>query len=415
MPYYSYKAVRPSGEVATGVMDAPSERDVVDRLRDQSLMPISITAGTAAAAPTTKAGKSSAPKQSLFASKKVTGDQVMSLTREMATLLRAGLPLDRALETLIALAESPPLIDLLQGIRDEVRGGSALSQALEKRSDVFSRFYINLVRAGEAGGALATVLTRLADTMERNKELRESVKSAMIYPSILVTFSVVSIIAILVWLVPQFEAMFKQSGQPLPAMTQAVVVTGNFLKTWWWALLGGIVFFVMSFRSMLKKPEFRARWDAWVLRRARLGDVISRSETARFARTLSTLLANGVTLLSALNITKETVGNMKMSGVLDGVIMELREGRGFGRPLAATGVYPKLATQMIVVGEESGQLEEMLARVADIYDREVQVAIKRFLAILEPAIILTLAAAIFVIVLSVLLGVYGMMDLVDMG
>ncbi|MDR1529778.1 MAG: type II secretion system F family protein [Burkholderiales bacterium] len=413
MPYYSYKAVRSSGEVATGVIDAPSEHDVVERLRDQSLMPISIAVGTMAAV--TKNGKNGAARRSgWFVSKKVGADQVMSLTRELATLLRAGLPLDRALETLIALAEAPPLVALLQNIRDDVRGGKALSQALEKRPEVFSRFYINLVRAGEAGGALSTVLTRLADAMERNKELRESVKSAMIYPSILVAFSVVSIIVILVWLVPQFESMFKQAKGTLPVMTQTVVFVGNFTKTWWWAFLGGIGAFILFFRSLLKKPEFRARWDAWLLRRARLGDVISRSETARFARTLSTLLANGVTLLSALNITKETIGNMKMASVLDNVILELREGRGFGRPLANTGVYPKLATQMIIVGEESGQLEEMLTRVADIYDREVQVAIKRFLAFLEPVIILALAGIIFVIVLSVLLGVIGMMDLVGM-
>ncbi len=412
MAYFSYKAVRAGGEVVTGMMDVPSERDVVDRLRDQSMMPISITAGASVAA-AGRSGKSGAAKQGgIFASKKVNNDQVMSFTRELATLLRAGLPLDRALETLIALAEAPPLIDLLQGIRDSVRGGKALSQALENRSDVFSRFYINLVRAGEAGGALAAVLTRLAETMERNKELRESVKSAMIYPTILIMVAIVSAAVILVWVVPQFETTFARSGKALPMMTQIVVVVGNFVKDWWWAIMAGLVGAVMVIKRMLAKPNIRARWDAWILRRARLGDVISRSETARFARTLSTLLANGVTLLTALGITRDTMTNMKMAGVLDGVIMELREGRGFGRPLASTGVYPKLATQMIVVGEESGQLEEMLGRVADIYDREVQTAIKRFLAFLEPLIILSLAGVIFFIVLAIMLGVIGMTDVV---
>lgn len=410
MPNYRYKAVKSGGDVAAGVIDAPTEMDVIERLRDQGMMPISIVLGGAA---DMAAGQGKGKKSGgLFVSKKVTRDQVMSLTRELATLLRAGLPLDRALETLIALAEAPPLISLLQSIRDNVRGGRALSQALEQRPDVFTRFYINLVRAGEAGGALSTVLTRLADTMERNKELRESVKSAMIYPTILLIVAVMSVVVLLIWVVPQFETTFAQSGKALPIPTQVVVWLGAFMKHWWWTLAIAAFLFSGALRGLLKNPKTRAHWDAWVLRRALLGDVIARSETARFARTLATLLGNGVTLLSGLAIVKDTMTNLEMARVLDGVIAHLREGRGFGKPLADTGLYPKLATQMIIVGEESGRLEEMLARVADIYDREVQMAVKRFLAVLEPVMILSLAAVIFMIVLSIMLGIIGMTDLV---
>ncbi|MCL2297762.1 MAG: type II secretion system F family protein [Proteobacteria bacterium] len=410
MPTYRYKAVKAGGETAVGVIDAPTQMDVIERLRDQGMMPISIALGSAADIATGK-GKSK-KSVSLFASRKVTREQLMSLTRELATLLRAGLPLDRALETLIALAEAPPLIALLQGIRDNVRGGRALSQALEQRPDVFTRFYINLVRAGEAGGALSTVLTRLADTMERNKELRETVKSAMIYPTILLIVAVLSVIILLIWVVPQFETTFAQSGKALPIPTQIVVWLGAFMKNWWWTLLIAAFLFGGSLRGFLKSPKTRAVWDAWVLRRALIGDVITRTETARFARTLATLIGNGVTLLSALAIVKDTMTNLEMARVLDGVIAHLREGRGFGKPLADTGRYPKLATQMIIVGEESGRLEEMLMRVADIYDREVQIAVKRFLSVLEPVMILSLAVVVFMIVLSIMLGIIGMTDLV---
>jgi general secretion pathway protein F len=220
------------------------------------------------------------------------------------------------------------------------------------------------------------------------------------------------VVILLIWVVPQFETTFAQSGKALPVPTQVVVWLGAFMKNWWWMLLIAFFLFGGALRGFLKNPKTRAAWDAWVLRRALLGDVIVRSETARFARTLATLIGNGVTLLSALAIVKDTMSNLEMARVLDGVIARLREGRGFGKPLADTGLYPKLATQMIIVGEESGRLEEMLMRVADIYDREVQIAVKRFLAILEPVMILSLALVVFMIVLSIMLGIIGMTDLV---
>jgi general secretion pathway protein F len=336
----------------------------------------------------------------------------MALTRELATLLRAGLPLDRALETLIGLAPTPAVSALLQGIRDEVRGGKALSQALDARREVFSRFYVNIVRAGEAGGALATVLTRLADTMERNKELRETVKSALIYPVILIGVAVSSVMILLIYVVPQFQQTFAQAGKALPLPTLAVIFAGTFLKKWWWALIAGVALAVAWFRRKLGQAAFRGRFDARLLAMPLVGDLVAKVEVARFARTLATLLGNGVTLLAGLSIVKETMGNAVLGASLDGVTARLREGKGFGRPLAETGQWPKLATQMILVGEESGRLEEMLGRVADVYDREVQVAIKRFLAILEPALILGLAVLIGGIVFSILLGVMGMSELV---
>jgi general secretion pathway protein F len=410
MPLFSYRAVTPAGDVSSGELEAANESEIVDRLRDQGLMPMQIAQSIGAVAAGERAAKPA--RASLFAARRVTRDNVLGLTRELATLLRAGLPLDRALELLITLAPSLPVAVMLQGIRDEVRGGKSLSQALDARREVFSRFYVNIVRAGEAGGALGTVLARMAETMERTKELRESVRSALIYPTILVFVAVASVMVLLVFVVPQFQTTFAQAGKALPIPTQIVIVAGTFLRNWWWALIPAAVLAVLWFRRRGRTPAVRRLRDTRMLRMPLVGDLIAKVEIARFARTLATLLANGVTLLAGLSIVKETMGNVVLQNALDGVTAKLREGKGFGRPLAETGLFPRLATQMILVGEESGRLEEMLGRVADVYDREVATAIKRFLAVLEPVLILGLAVLVGGIVFSILLGVMGMSELV---
>jgi general secretion pathway protein F len=409
MALYKYKAVNAAGDVAAGELDAANEAEIVDRLRDQGLMPMQVEASSGARS---QAAGQAGPRARWFTPKRVTRDHLLALTRELATLLRAGLPLDRALEVLISLAPTPAVARLLQTIRDSVRGGKSLSQALDAHRAVFSRFYINIVRAGEAGGALGTVLTRLADTMERNKDLRESVKSALIYPTLLIGVALTSVMVLLIFVVPQFQQTFAQSGKALPLPTQMVIAFGTALRKYWWLMIIVAAATVWLIRSRLRDPGVRFRWDGRVLRTPLVGDLMAKVEVARFARTLSTLLANGVTLLSGLAIVKDTMGNSVLAQALDGVITLLREGKGFGRPLAETGLYPRLATQMILVGEESGRLEEMLNRVAEVYDREVQMAIKRFLAVLEPTLILGLAVLIGAIVFSILLGVMGMSELV---
>ena len=410
MALYKYRAVNAAGDVAAGELEAANESEIVDRLRDQGLMPMRVEPAVggrmaSAAAP--------AQRRRWLTPRRVTRDNLLSITRELATLLRAGLPLDRALEVLIGLAPTPPVATLLQTIRDEVRGGKSLSQALDLHRAVFNRFYVNIVRAGEAGGALGTVLTRLADTMERNKDLRESVQSALIYPTILIGVAVTSVMVLLVFVVPQFQQTFSQAGKALPLPTQIVILFGTALRKYWWLAILIVAGLVWLIRRRLQNPEVRFRWDARLLRMPLLGDLLGKVEVARFARTLATLLGNGVTLLSGLAIVRETMTNSVLARALEGVITRLREGKGFGRPLVETGLYPKLATQMILVGEESGRLEEMLNRVADVYDREVQVSIKRFLSILEPAMILGLAVLIGGIVFSILLGVMGMSELVS--
>jgi general secretion pathway protein F len=410
MPVYRYRAVNATGDVAAGELDAANESEIVERLRDQGLMPMQVVA-----APGDRSATALKPAQrrSWFAPRRVTRDNVLAFTRELATLLHAGLPLDRALEILIGLAPSPPVAALLQTIRDSVRGGKSLSQALDVHRDIFSRFYVNIVRAGEAGGALGTVLTRMAETMERNKELRENVLAALIYPTILIFVAVASIMVLLVFVVPTFQQTFAQAGKALPLPTQVVIFLGTGLRKYWWLLALIVVSGIWLFKRRLRRPEVRFRWDRRLLRWPLIGDLVAKVEVARFARTLATLLANGVTLLAGLSIVKDTMTNSVLASALDGVVTRLREGKGFGRPLIETGIYPRLATQLILVGEESGRLEEMLGRVADVYDREVAVSIKRFLAVLEPVLILSLALLVLGIVLSILMGIVGMSELVQ--
>jgi general secretion pathway protein F len=371
MPLYRYKAVNSAGDVAAGELDAANESEIVDRLRDQGLMPMHVFAASGERSP---GAARSAPRRSWFTPRRVTRDNVLAITRELATLLGAGLPLDRALEILIGLAPSPPVAILLQSVRDSVRSGKSLSQALDMHREVFSRFYVNIVRAGEAGGALGAVLSRLAETMERNKELRENVLSALIYPTILILVAVASVMVLLILVVPTFQQTFSQAGKALPLPTEIVIFVGTGLRQYWWALLLFVVAAVWLFKRRLRRPDVRLRWDRRLLR---------------------------------LPMT-----NTVLASALDGVVTRLREGKGFGRPLSETGIYPRLATQMILVGEESGRLEEMLGRVADVYDREVATSIKRFLAVLEPVLILGLAVMVMGIVLSILMGIVGMTELV---
>jgi general secretion pathway protein F len=408
MPLYRYKAVSPTGEVSTGEFEAPHQSAVVERLRDMGLLPMRIDLAIGAMTPTVRREGSLAR---LLRRRSVRGDDIAAMTRELGTLLEAGLPLDRSMEILISLAASEPVRLLLQQVRDDVRGGASLSQALDAHKGVFSRFYVNIVRAGEAGGALPAVLVRLTDFMTRAKELRDTVVSALIYPTILVGVAVLSVMLLLIYVVPQFSQMFHDAGKALPLPTQVVIAAGNFLRHYWWTLILGAIAIVYWWRGQRAKPAARYKWDMRFLRSPLLGDLIAKIEVARFSRTLGTLLGNGVTLLSGLSIVKETMSNVVLANALEGVIAKLREGQGLGRPLMESGVYPKFAIHMVMVGEETGRLEDMLLRVADVYDREVTTAVKRLLGLLEPLLILTLAAVIAGIILSILVALLSINEL----
>jgi general secretion pathway protein F len=407
MPVFQYRAVTPAGEVLEGAMDATSQKGVIERLRDMGYTPLrAVEAGTAETAAVTR--RSASP--GLFR-RGVTQDEIGVVTREIAILLKAGLPLDRSLEILVGLAESERVAEVLRKVRNDVRGGAALSKALDAQGGAFSRFYVNMVRAGEAGGALADVLARLSEFMERSKELRESVKSALIYPTILLLVAIASVIILLAVVVPQFEPIFEQSGKALPWVTEMVLGAGAFMRAYWWAIvLGGVaVVFLVSRR--LQSPEAKLGWDRRVLGLPVVGDLAAKVETARLARTLGTLLRNGVSLVNALSIARETMGNTFMAAGLAEVGRELKTGRGFAKPMLETRRFPAFAVHMIQVGEETGRLDQMMLEVAEVYDKEVARAVKRSLALLEPAMILFLTFMVGGVILSILAAMLSIYDL----
>lgn len=408
MPLFHYKAASGTGAIEQGELEARDQAGAVERLQAMGYIPIQVE--VAQAAGTSGGGLLSGTP--LFGKKKVSQEELGNLTRELATLLRSGLSLDRSMDLLLGMATSEPLQQMLTRIRDDVRGGAALSAAMESHSQVFGRFYISMIKAGEAGGSLGSVLTRISEFMERAKELKETVKSALIYPTILIVVSVVSIMLLLTLVVPQFSQMFQESGKALPLPTQIVVSTGDWLRAWWWTLFIATFFAWRYLRWVTTHPVHRLAWDRRMLTLPLVGDLTTKIEVARLARTLSTLLGNGVSLLPAMSIVKDTVNNRVVSGSLEVVRDKLKEGRGLGKPLMEQGIFPTLAIHMILVGEETGSLGEMLNRIADVYDREVQMAVKRMLALLEPAMILGLGLIIGGIIMSILLAILKVNSLV---
>lgn len=403
MPHYQYKAANAQGEVLEGEMEAASEQAVALRLHEMGYFPVRVDPASddAPGGLLSVLGLGAGVRQ----------DDVAVFTGEIATLLRAGLPLDRALEITINLSPNEQVAEVLNDIRKDVRGGVSLYGAMSHHRDVFSRFYLNMIRAGEAGGALDAVLARLTEFMERSKELKETVKSALIYPTILVSVSVISVMVLLIFVVPQFTQMFEDSGKSLPLPTQIVIGLGDFVKNYWWAMaLGGFALFLIM-RRQFADPETRYVWDERLLSMPLVGDLLAKLEVARFSRTLGTLLDNGVSLLSALSIVKDTLENSFMAEKIDEVASQLREGKGMGQPLMEAEVFPKLAVHMVMVGEETGRLSEMLIQVADVFDREVRTAVKRMLGLLEPVLILGLGLIIGGIIMSILMAILSVNEL----
>lgn len=403
MGRYWYKAASPAGEVSTGSLEGASVAEVVARLQAQGQVPIRVEERGRPAA----RGR---PRLSLQRHR-VKDAELAAFTREMATLLEAGLPLDRALGVLGSLSDNPALISLVDDIRRRVQHGEALGAALAAHPRVFPPVYVNLVRAGESGGALETVLGRLAEHLERSRELRESVTSALIYPVILVLVAVGAVLLLLAYVVPQFAQLFADVDRQLPLATRVVVGAGELLQNHGVALLAGVLALAALFQRLARRPGPRRRLQALALRMPLAGEFLRRADTARFARTLSTLLGNGVPLLEAFRGAGDVVEMLPLAERLGAVAERLREGGRLADELARAQALPAFAVQMIRVGEESGDLPSMLERVADVYERELQTSLRRALAVLEPALILVLGVVVAGIVMSILVAILGVNQL----
>lgn len=400
---FAYKAVNSLGETEEGVRDAVDEQQLIATLQAEGYIPIRVIPASAKSFLGLRLGI----KQSKLSQK-----DIALFTGELATLLESGLPLDKSLLVLIDLTEDNERVTKLIGkVLEKVKGGSTLADALEKQSGIFSKFYLNMIRAGEAGGSLGEVLTRLSEYLERSRELKETVSTALIYPAILLVMSLASLFVMLTFVVPQFSEMFESAGKALPVSTQIVVGLANWLQSYWWILVFGAVLITGYMNLQMADPVKKKVWDGRFLKLPLAGTIILNKETANISRTLGTLLGNGVSILAALVIVRETVDNLVLAAAIQDTEEQLKQGKNMSDALLEKGIFPKMAMQMIKMGEETGRLEEMLLRVATIYDKQLRVAIQRMLALLEPALIITLGLMIAGIIVSILLAILSVNDL----
>jgi general secretion pathway protein F len=403
MPLFSYKVVNNQGLTEEGVREAVDEHALLLELQNQGLIPIRIEVAKDKAFLGFKLKSSSL---------RLSNKEIGTLTGELATLLESGLPLDRSLSILLQLTEeNPKLNKLVANVLEKVKAGKALADALESQSGVFSKFYLNMIRAGEMGGNLGGVLQRLNEYMERTQELKDTVSTALIYPAILLVMSMASLFVMLTFVVPQFKEMFDSAGQSLPVSTQIVIGLADFLQSYWWLLLMLIVGCVQFMKSQLANPMSKKEWDRRFLNMPLFGDILINMETANFSRTFGTLLGNGVSILNSLSIVRETVSNLVLADFLVDAEEQLKQGRTMSEAMSRQDLYPKLAVQMIKMGEETGRLEEMLLRIAVIYDKQLKTTIQRMLALLEPALIISLGLMIAGIIVSILLAILSVNDL----
>jgi general secretion pathway protein F len=388
MPQFRYKALSPAGEALDGLMEAANADEVIAKLQDAGNIPLK-------ALPADQAN--GAGLAALFQRSPMGPTQVLQFTQQLSTLLGAGQPLDRALQILLDLPESEQARRVIDRIRESVRGGTPLSQAMEAQSGVFSRLYVNMVRAGEIGGALDDTLKRLADYLERSKALKESVINAMIYPTILVVLVLGAIGLLVGYVVPQFLPLFEDMGAEIPWLTAAIMSVGLFVQGWWWLLLVGAVATVWLAANALADPARRLQFDAWVLGRGLLGQLLAKLDTARLARTLA---------------TRNVLTNTALSEAVGQAAEEVKTGGGLATALGRSKLFPRLALQMISVGEESGAMDAMLSKVADTFDSDVRNTIDRLLSALVPAITIVMAFAVAIIMMAILIPIFELTNTV---
>jgi general secretion pathway protein F len=394
MTTFRYKAISQTGDTVRGNMDAASVEEVIAKLQDQGHTPLDASAAGAADAARSFAWLQRGPFK---------GDQLAMFTHQLATLLGAGQPLDRALSMLMDLPEGVRAQKLIERVRDRVRGGSTLSRALEEEHEVFPRLYISLVRAGETRGSLEGTLRRLADYLERAQALRGSVINALIYPAFLLIGVVGSLVLLMAYVVPQFVPIFADMGVPIPLMTRLVLDLGEVIQGWWWLILIVLIVGMLLGRARLRHADTREAFHAWLLSVRVVGPLLLKVETARIARTLGTLLKNGVPLLAALSIARQVTSNSALDRALAQAAEAVKGGAGLGTALAETRRFPRLALQMIDVGEEAGALDALLLKVADTFDQESRRAIDRMLAALVPVLTLVMTALVAVIMAAILM------------
>jgi general secretion pathway protein F len=405
MARFQYQALSASGEVVAGEIDGPDVNTVIARLNEQALLPIRATEK--------REGDGFELDLSFGRRAGFRQGDLPLFVQQLTRLLKASLPLDRALEILTTLLEDKRSRRIVGKLLERVRDGSTLAEAMTQDADAFPSVCVSMVRAGEEGGALRQVLTRVADFLVRSEAIRQKVISALIYPAMLMLVAAGSIVLVLTFVLPQFESMFQEAGSKLPAATRLVMAASTALREHWWVLLAAVGIFAAGLQFMLRRPAVMALRDRLALRLPILGGLMTRFEAARFCRSLGVLLANGVPASRALALSGGTVANRVFTEAIETLAARFKEGEGLAASLEATGCFPNLAIQLIQIGEETGRLDEMLQEIADIYDQDVERALERLLALLVPGITILMGVIIALIMGAVMTAMVSINDLVS--
>lgn len=430
---FSYRAVGPDGAVTSGSMPGEGKQQVALALQKKGLTPLAVTLGDvparaakqpktaktddwSAAAGSTGSSRSLAKKLaetsfSFSSGKKASAKDLMFFAENLAMLLSSGISLDKSLAIIAELTESGNFHDVVEDVHSRIRDGEALGDALAQHSKTFPPVFISMVTAGERGGILESVLDKLREYLKSVQEIREFVVGAMIYPAILGLTATVSIVVLLTVVMPRFAGIFEDLGAEVPLPAQVMLFLGDFLATYWWMLLAGAGLMVFGFLYYIRTPGGRRALDGFKLSAPLIGPIYSRIEIGRFARTLGTLLSNGVPILSSLNIVRGVVQNTVFRAHLDGTLQKVKEGGELSASLAEADYIPTLAVHMTRVGEQTGRLDSMLNKVAEVFDKDLKTAIKSFTSVFEPAIILVLGVVIGVMVVSILSAIFSINEL----
>ncbi|MBI5663532.1 MAG: type II secretion system F family protein [Nitrospirae bacterium] len=403
MDTYHYEATTREGSIVTGTIEVPSERSAIDRLQDMGYFPLKIVKSV------DREGFFDRFMTSLQGG--IKEKDIMTFTYQIGVLLDAGFTLDKSLSILSELTEKKKFKELLEELHAQVRSGKSFSDALARFPDAFPMFYVNMIKAGEAGGFIEDSIKRMATYLENSQGLKEDVRSALIYPALLSFVGGTAVVLLLTFVVPQFTKIFADMGGALPLPTVILLAISNSLINYWLLYVGSIAAVYYSAKRYLKSEKGRRNWDQVKFKLPVFGKLYKEAAVSRFARTLGTLLASGVPILNAFQIVKGTLGSDKISDIIASVRESTRKGRGISEPLKNSDIFPPLAVHMVTVGEETGKLDEMLIKIADRFDIEVRTTVKRLLSLLEPVLILVMGIVVGFIVVSMLLAIFSINEL----
>lgn len=399
MSEFVYKATSLNGKTVEGLIEANDEDAVIQILHQMSYIPIKID----------RVKEKSFEIPLRF--QRVRLDDLIMFTQSLSNLFSSGLPIDRSLHIIAGLTENSKLKEIIKDLSQKIKEGKSLSEALGYHSNIFPKVYINMVKAGESGGFLELVLSRLSQYLSSRKELRDQILSLMLYPLILTMVSGLSVIILMTFVIPRFARIFSDLGQAIPVPTMVLIKISQTIKDFWWLGLGILLLFFLGLKLYNMDEERRFLWDKMKLRWVLLGDLLKKREVAIFSRTLGTLLQSGITILSALNLVREIPQNLAISRAILYIHDRLREGKSFSKSMEETGIFPSLAIEMAHVGEETGRLDEILIRVAETYETNIQMSLKRVISLLEPILILVMGGIVGFIVLSMLLAIFSINEI----